>query len=336
MGRLFLPMLGGLIGTLVFTQPAQANVPLQGELEATQACAALRSIKRQDNPGNVVLEVGKRYPLRAQNRAQNPSYYQVFIRGIKSPNRWVPAECGSRGFKTPDTVSKPKPEPVLRDFSNTQKRPTRLTLAVTWQPTFCENKRRVKECKTQTSGRYDATHFSLHGLWPEPKENTYCDVSKRLKNTDRASQWRDLPALTLSAKTRQRLDQSMPGTASYLQRHEWIKHGTCYSKQPEAYYVDSLKLMDELNRSEVQALFARSLGKKLKVTQVQAAFDRSFGKGAGKKITLRCDKKKRISEIYIHLKGDGGDMDDLSTMLKRARQSKRRSCEAGWVDRAGY
>ncbi|MGI9354531.1 MAG: ribonuclease T2 family protein, partial [Rhizobiaceae bacterium] len=89
--------------------------------------------------------------------------------------------------------------------------------------------------------------FSLHGLWPQPGNRSYRNVDDRLIAADKRLRWRDLPALGLSREMRRVLWRIMPGSRSFLLRHEWIKHGTCYSAKPERYYCDSLKLMEGIN-----------------------------------------------------------------------------------------
>ena len=42
----------------------------------------------------------------------------------------------------------------------------------------------------------------------------------------------------LTEATRADLDLVMPGTQSDLERHEWFKHGTCYSDTPEEFKED--------------------------------------------------------------------------------------------------
>ena len=47
-------------------------------------------------------------------------------------------------------------------------------LAISWEPAFCEDHEGKSECQRETEQTFDATHFSLHGLWPQPKGNFYC------------------------------------------------------------------------------------------------------------------------------------------------------------------
>jgi len=51
--------------------------------------------------------------------------------------------------------------------------PAEYVLAVSWQPAFCETRPRLPECRSQTADRFDATNFTLHGLWPRPRSRAY-------------------------------------------------------------------------------------------------------------------------------------------------------------------
>src|SRR5258706_166452 len=51
--------------------------------------------------------------------------------------------------------------------------------AVSWQPAFCETKPNKPECLSMTSDRFDATHLTLHGLWPQGAD--YCGISAAQK-----------------------------------------------------------------------------------------------------------------------------------------------------------
>ncbi len=218
-----------------------------------------------------------------------------------------------------------------------QARPFAL-LAVSWQPAFCEGRPDRPECATQTAGRHDADHFSLHGLWPQPRDNRYCGVPARLVDTDKAGRWGSLPDLQLSGELRSRLDQTMPGTRSFLHRHEWLKHGTCHEDgSVRGYFEDSLRLMDELNASPVRDLFATHIGKELTASQIRAAFDRAFGPGAGERVRVHCDDdggRRLIDELTIGMAGVIDDRADLGALMAAARPT-RPGCRAGVIDPVG-
>ncbi len=210
-------------------------------------------------------------------------------------------------------------------------------LAANWQSSFCEKRSRKHECTTQSKERYDANHFSLHGLWPQPRSNVYCGVDEKIIKTDGRVLWRKLPTLDLSPETRAQLEQMMPGTKSYLHRHEWFKHGTCYSSTAEEYYSDSIRLMTALNQSKVRQLFDNNIGKKVTAKQIRAAFNQSFGQGAGNKIQIKCTldgKRELISEIKINLSA-GLHQLSFQQAIQKAPDNTKSGCKEGIVDAVG-
>jgi len=112
-------------------------------------------------------------------------------------------------------------------------------LALGWEPAFCETKPDKQECVTQSADRFDADNFMLHGLWPDDGDNDYgdtshCDLSQSVIQQDKAGDWCDLPALSLSDPVAEDLFVLMPGATSCLQNHEWYKHGTCSELTPRS------------------------------------------------------------------------------------------------------
>jgi len=212
-----------------------------------------------------------------------------------------------------------------------------LVLAISWQPGFCEGASQKSECQSQKAGRYDTTHFSLHGLWPQPRNKAYCNVDSDISSLSKRRQWLDLPSVQTSVATRKRLEKIMPGTRSALDRHEWIKHGTCYSKGAETYYRDSLALMDKINASQVQRLFEENIGKEIKSTEIRAAFDKAFGRGTGSKVRVACKRdgaRTLITELTIGLRGVVGSNPNIGKLARWARYTKI-GCPGGIVDPVG-
>ena len=138
---------------------------------------------------------------------------------------------------------------------------------------------------------------------------------------------------------RSRLNQIMPGTRSFLQRHEWVKHGSCHENgSANGYYADSLRLMKALNASQVSRLFAANIGKELHSTMIKSAFDSAFGKGAGERIRIKCKrdgKRLLIQEITIGLFGEFDEATSLSQLIQRAKPTNT-GCKSGIVDAAGF
>jgi ribonuclease T2 len=108
-------------------------------------------------------------------------------------------------------------------------------LAISWEPAYCISHGSYPECSSETPTRQDNKTFSLHGLWPQ--NESYCGVSSANKKLDENGDWSQLPAVVLNASTEAALQVAQPGTMSYLDRHEWIEHGTCSGLSQQNYYT---------------------------------------------------------------------------------------------------
>ena len=214
----------------------------------------------------------------------------------------------------------------------------RSVLAISWQPAFCEGKRRARECAEVRPRLYRSDAFSLHGLWPQPRSRAYCGRAARWKGR----RWRDLPALGLPRAMRPELARAMPGAWSFLHRHEWAKHGSCYSPgDPTRYFTDSLRLLDIVNESAVAELFAGSLGRPVTARAVRRAFDEAFGTGAGARVRLACrddGRRRLVVELTLGLAGDLSQVTDAASLgaAMRAAPTTGAGCPTGIVDPPGF
>ncbi len=209
-----------------------------------------------------------------------------------------------------------------------------FVLALSWEPAFCETRPKVPECRTQTAERIDTRQFSLHGLWPE---GAYCGVDATTRKTDETHNWDDLPEVELPIAQQARLDAAMPGTQSGLERHEWIKHGTCSGTDQIGYYAAALALTDAVNASGLPELFTKNMGNSLSITRIADAFDAAFGDGTGKRVMLECvsdGSRRLISGIRIALEGTIGADPDIGALAASANVASGR-CKGGVVDPAG-
>lgn len=212
---------------------------------------------------------------------------------------------------------------------------TQYILAVSWQPGFCETRPTRKECAGQIAERYDATHFSLHGLWPVKK--SYCGVAADIRARDKKGDWLELPQLAMAEETAAKLLIAMPGTQSGLDRHQWLRSGTCQGGTAQDYFAIQLRLLDELNGSAVRSLFADRLGQEVTESEIKQAFDTSFGKGAGDRVRMRCQKagdRSVITGLTIGLSGDVSASAGLSPLILAAGDTDFK-CGKGIVDAAG-
>lgn len=212
---------------------------------------------------------------------------------------------------------------------------TEYIFAVSWQPGFCETRPTRKECAGQTAERHDATHFSLHGLWPMKK--SYCGVAADIKARDRKGGWTELPQLAMTTETAGKLRVAMPGAQSGLDRHQWLRSGTCYGGTAEQYFQTQLHLLDELNGSKVRALFSSRIGQEVTEAEVKQAFDAGFGAGAGDRVRMRCQTagaRSIVTGLTIGLSGDLSGGGGLGGLILAAGRTDFK-CAKGMVDAAG-
>ncbi|CBE67890.1 MAG: ribonuclease T [Candidatus Methylomirabilis oxygeniifera] len=313
-----------VIASLLFTwgygSTAYAFETAGGEFLARKSCAAVQSIKTGKNPGRIKLRVDDRYPVTGLNEP-NGTYVQIQVAGARPERRWVKRTCG--------TLNPGPVEPTAEQY----------VLAISWQPAFCETKPDKTECKTQTSGRFDADHFALHGLWPQPKGNIFCGVSTADRVHSEQGKWDKLPEPDLSAETRARLSEAMPGTASNLQRHEFTKHGTCFPGNADSYFGVSLALLQQINASRLRDLMATHIGATVSSADITREFEQSFGAGAGAALGVHCvddqnSHRTLIGEIRVNLKGTLKETTRLQDVLDRSMRAVS-DCSKGIVDPVG-
>ena len=314
-----------------FAKAAFAEIRLEGYFIAEDRCPAFQSLRKLSNPGDVHTEVGRAYQVLGKNKVPG-SHYRIRIEA-QPPERWVAMHCGEHVDRI---TGGGKAEGGPRESAESDSRSTRAVLAVSWQPAFCELHRGKPECEMQTRRRFDADHFTLHGLWPD---GTYCGVEESIISKDKSKQWGWLPPLCLSTELRDELAEKMPGVRSSLHRHEWFKHGTCHGGvDAQKYFEYSLRLLDMLNNSSVRQLFESRIGEELQTTEIRAELVNAFGRHAGSKITIICGKdgsRNLITELQIILTGDFGT-DSLEELLDDSKEQRPKGCRGGQVDPVGW
>ncbi|CAL1239664.1 ribonuclease T2 family protein [Candidatus Methylocalor cossyra] len=301
-----------------------------GDFMVTRDCPAVSSLRRGTNPGGVRVAPAETYTAITRNKAGG-DFVLLRIPTARPNQRWVALDCGLLQNVAESGATPPAPAG--------QSRPGQFLLAASWQPAFCETPegQGKQECATAGAGRFDADHFTLHGLWPQPPSNIYCRVPPRERADDERHDWEDLPEPALSSATRAELDQVMPGTASHLDRHEWIKHGTCYGTGPEAYFRTALALLKQVNESRLRAWMASHIGAAVSATELKAAFEESFGPGSGRALGIECSRdgdRLLISGITLNLRGPLRETASLGEVLDSSVAAKS-ECARGWVDAVG-
>ena len=320
-----------------------------GNFTPSKNCPATKSLNKNDNPGDVTVKPGQSYKAINLNKPGGP-YVLLQVQGAQPEQRWVEMACGTLGDgaagQAPGGNPPPgaNPPPATGEAGASSK-PGKFLLAASWQPAFCESSagQGKHECATETPDRYDASHFTLHGLWPQPNGNFYCNVSPADRSNDENHNWDALPEPPLSPETRAELDKIMPGTQSNLHRHEWIKHGTCFGTGPEAYFRTAEALLRQLNgendekSSELRKLMAGNIGKSVAAADLIAAFEKTFGKGAAGALAVECSKdgnRTLISGFSVNLQGVLSQATKLQSILDTSLHPKPK-CAQGIVDPVG-
>ena len=319
---------GCIASFVLMAGSAAAQVPMSGQFVAEASCFATPSIRSDNNPGRIVTEPGRSYDLIGRNAVPG-SHYLIRVPGADPERRWVPYGCGRVNDGT-SSAGLAKPNATGQEARDA------FVLAASWHPAFCETRPRRLDCR---SGGEAAHGFSLHGLWPQPRGREYCGVPAAIRAADEAGRWRDLPPVEISETTRKALARVMPGTVSQLDRHEYWTHGTCFSGDADAYFVQSIRLIDELNASPIRALFEGSIGREVSASDIRAAFDAAFGKGAGSRVLLDCESdgvgRRLAGELRISLRGVLGEGASLGSLIL-AGDSLQPGCRAGRVDAPGF
>ncbi|MFZ2725448.1 MAG: hypothetical protein WAX77_04275 [Methylococcaceae bacterium] len=210
-------------------------------------------------------------------------------------------------------------------------------LAVSWQPAFCESKSDKPECKINDPKVYQASHFTLHGLWPNKTECAtnygFCGEQK----TQPAS-FCDYPAVSLSKPVEEKLAVVMPSVAvgSCLERHEWYKHGTCQKESADAYYAQAVAFAQQFNDSGISQFMADNIGKQVSLKSFLAVLNNSLGAGASNHAKLGC-KNGMLVDIYLNLPAQLPANAHLKNLLPNAPKAVfDKSCNKGFrIDAIG-
>lgn len=186
-------------------------------------------------------------------------------------------------------------------------------LAMSWEPAFCaqmaqQGRGDKPECK-QLAGTYGATNLILHGLWPQPESNSYCGVPASVKQYDKPGQWDRLPAVQYStSETVKQEGTYMPGAVSYLDRHEWTKHGTCSGQIPDAYFTQAMGLVSSMQGTRTAKLLADNVGGTITSDALCSTLAADFGSKIMKSAQINVSqvkvngrKQSVLGEVWIYL-----------------------------------
>jgi ribonuclease T2 len=190
--------------------------------------------------------------------------------------------------------------------------------AVSWQPAFCENKPEKPECRITDPKAYQATHFTLHGLWPN---KTSCGTNYGFCGSVKIPprDFCEYPAVELSKTVYDKLAEVMPSASSgsCLERHEWYKHGTCQSRAADQYYSQAVDLVRQFNDSGISKFMSEHIGQQVSLNEFRTVLNQSLGEGASKHAKLGC-KNGLLVDIYLSLPADLKAGSNLKDLLPKA------------------
>jgi len=333
-----------LLASVIFIPMDNVSAKVLGHFTAQQACEAYVSKKKQTNPDNIVLTMGQSYELLETNKAKSPKspdWLRIDVPHAKPSLRWVSITCGEITFENPPLpLAKTKTSPPV-DECRTAGLADSYKLAVSWQPAFCERFRRKPECRVDDVRAYQASHFTLHGLWPSQSRcginYNYCgDQKSRAKKRNFCQH----DVLSLNEKLRDQLELVMPSAAAgtCLQRHEWYKHGTCQDRwDVNQYFAISIALTEQFNHPELVIFMKKNIGKTVKEAAFYVQVDQLFGNNAHKRLRLGCDKQGRLVDVYINLPKHINTDTSLSDLIQQAQPNFGSTCNGRFkVDAIGY
>lgn len=175
-----------------------------------------------------------------------------------------------------------RPQPSQADSTSS-------LLVVTWAPSLCKVEPSNPGCRSGHVGKLGST-FVLHGLWPQPATEQYCDVPSRTPDRSRSP-------VALPDDLKANLD-SMMSDSTLMTTHEWYAHGTCSGVTPPEYFSVAAELTEQAT-AVLNPLFVQSVGRGVSSRSVRAAFDTRFGKGAGARVGVTCkDARGGGSVLY--------------------------------------
>ncbi|MBW8639835.1 hypothetical protein K1W69_21755 [Hoeflea sp. WL0058] len=164
-----------------------------------------------------------------------------------------------------------------------------------WAPAFCKTDPENEGCSSGRLARL-GDQLIIHGLWPQPYENDYCEVPEKEKLAAEHGHLDQLPPVDIAQPMFDRLlpHYSRKENLAY----EWLKHGSCSGVGQDEYFEDIEDLFGQVS-GVLEPLFRDAAGGMLKVETIQEKLDATLGHRAGSRFKLVCGKAHGISGDVI-------------------------------------
>ncbi|BCA97011.1 hypothetical protein TUM19329_33720 [Legionella antarctica] len=225
---------------LFCTFNVNASMPVSGTFEAIQVCPAYKSKNSKSNPGHLMVQPSYHYPLREINKTP-PDWLRIELPEEHNSLRWVRGNCGVSEYHERDTNRCTSDVGMADSY----------VLALSSQSGFCQTygyEAGKPECMNLARDSYQASHLTLHGLWPNQdacgQRYGFCGVNPR------SNHCAYFP-LDLNSSVAEKLKKIMPSYhyGSCLERHEWNKHGTCQILTANDYFTLAMRLATEADQT---------------------------------------------------------------------------------------
>jgi ribonuclease T2 len=295
------------------------TAPANGIFVAAQTCEAYVSKNKGTNPDHYRLSVNRRYDIMETTGTGNNTWFRIRVSDATPNARWVAKSCGSAAATSADTGEQVSGTASSNRCDIADKGDS-YVLAVSWQPAFCMSHTEKPECSVTDAQAYQASHFTLHGLWPNQAAQCgthygYCGEVKT-----QPQQFCDYPQVNLSQPVRNDLAVVMPSVAAgtCLERHEWFKHGTCQTQwHADAYFEIAIRLTKQLNDSGLAAFMAAHSGQPVSQTDFISRVDEFLGANAHERLHLTC-KNGKLVDVFIDLSGKLEATQKLAELIAQA------------------
>ncbi len=162
---------------------------------------------------------------------------------------------------------------------------TSSLLVLTWAPNLCTAAAGSPGCATGHVAGMGRT-FVLHGLWPQPPDEQFCGVPKKVAEQARDLKSSEMPSVPLPQQLQGDL-QSVFTDVGVMAPHEWYRHGSCSGVTPAAYFGAAARLTAQISH-ELDPVFDKARGGEVSLATVREKFDTDFGAGAGNRVGFEC------------------------------------------------
>lgn len=304
----------------LFSSFSFASQPvINGDFKVTSTqCEAYISKNKKTNPDSLNVYLNQHFNIVEVNRAEQPDWFRIVVDGNANPLRWVSEGCGKAVYE----LEKKDDQSQGGSCQNTPNQADSYVLALSWQAAFCSTygyEAGKPECTSFSTNSFKANNLVLHGLWPNQKA---CGTSYGFCASEKKSNHCSYQPIEFNQEVANALKTYLPSFASgsCLERHEWNKHGTCQSLNPDQYFSQAVNLVKQVDESPFGQFISSHKGMNVSKEEVMEQFSKSFGSINANKVYLGC-KNGMLVDVYLYIDIPDGSNNSIINLLNSS-QSK--------------